>query len=94
MIRWPIPSDNEPSADESKRKKTPADREINMTMAQARATLAYIKWSEAAITFDRSDHTNHIQPLGRLYLVVSTIIGGTRLTKVLMDRSGLDILHS
>jgi hypothetical protein len=58
--RQPIPFIHEPSADESKRKKTPAGREINVNVTQARATLAYLKWSEAALTFGRSDHANHI----------------------------------
>jgi hypothetical protein len=83
--RQPIPFIHEPFADESKRKKTPVGREINVTMTQARAILAYLKWSEAVLTFGRSDHANHIQPPGRFPLVVNTIISETHLTKVLMD---------
>jgi hypothetical protein len=65
-----------------------------MMATQARATSAYLKWSEAAITFDRSDHANHIQPPGRFPLVASATVGETRLTKVLMDgESGLNVLY-
>ena len=81
--------------DESKREKTPAGREINMTATQARAILAYLKWLKAVITFDRSDHANHIQLSGRFPLVVSATVRETRLTKVLMDgESGLNVLYS
>jgi hypothetical protein len=66
-----------------------------MIVAQARTTLAYLKWSEAVITFDRSNHANHIQPPGQFLLVINAIVGGTCLTKVLMDReSGLNVLYS
>ena len=71
--------------DESKWEKTPIGREINMTTTQAKATPAYLKWSEAAIAFDRSNHANHIQPPRRFPLVVSVTVRETRLTKVLMD---------
>ena len=74
---------------------TLARREVNITIAQSKATLVYLKWSEAAITFDRSDHANHIQPPGRFPLVVSATVGEMRHTKVLMDGgSGLNVLYS
>jgi hypothetical protein len=65
-----------------------------MTTTQARATSTYLKWSKAAITFDRSNHANHIQPPGRFALVTSATVVETRLTKVLMDEgSGLNVLY-
>jgi hypothetical protein len=59
------------------------------------ATLAYLKWSENTITFDRSDHLDRI-PNPRSYpLIIDPIIAETRLTKVLMDGgSGLNILYA
>jgi hypothetical protein len=57
------------------------------------ATPAYLKWSEEAITFDRDDHPDYVPTPGRYPLVVSPVIGNTRLTKVLMDGgSSLNIL--
>lgn len=92
--RWPASSIGESSNDEPKRNQTLVEREINMAEAQGRATLAYQKWSETMITFDRSDHASHIQPLGQFPLNISIIISRTRLTKVLMDGgSGLKILY-
>lgn len=84
-----------PLANEPKRGREPATREVNMAMLQAKATPVYLKWSETAITFDRTDHSNHILQLGRFPLVVSTIVGETCLTKVLMDsRSSLNLLYA
>jgi hypothetical protein len=46
------------------------------------------------ITFDRSDHPDHVPQPGRFPLVVDPIIGTKRVTKVLMDGgSGLNILY-
>ena len=53
--------------------------------SQAKATPIYLKWLETMVTFDRSNHANHIQLPGWFPLIISTIVGGTRLTKVLMD---------
>jgi hypothetical protein len=65
-----------------------------MTATQARATSTYLKWSKAAITFDRSDHANHIQPPGWFALVASATVVETRLTKVLMNGgSRLNVLY-
>jgi hypothetical protein len=48
-----------------------------------------------AITFDQGDHPDHVPHLGRYPLVVSPIMGTTRLSKVLMDGgSGLSILYA
>jgi len=47
-----------------------------------------------AITFDQEDHLGRVPHPGRYPLVVSPIVGTTRLTKVLMDGdSGLNILY-
>lgn len=63
-------------------------------MPQAKAAPAYLKWSETRITFKKANHTNHIQQPGQFSLIVSTIVGTTRLTKVLMDgESGLNVLY-
>jgi hypothetical protein len=45
------------------------------------------KWSEEAITFDRSDHPDHILSLGHYPLIIDPVIADTRLIKVLMDGS-------
>ena len=49
------------------------------------ATPAFLRWSESAITFDRTDHPDAVPHLGRYPLVVDPIVGPKRLTKVLMD---------
>ena len=60
----------------------------------APVTPSYLKWSQTAITFDQSDHPAHVATPGQQALVVDPVIGGTRLTKVLMDGgSGLNILY-
>ena len=57
--------------------------------------LAYLRWSESAITFDRTDHPDAIPHPGRYPLVVDPIVGPKRLTKVLMDGgSGLNIMYA
>ena len=56
---------------------------------------AFLKWSKAAITFDRKDHLDHIPQLGQFPLVVDPIIGKTHLSRVLMDgESGLNLLYA
>ena len=61
----------------------------------ALATTTYLKWSKTPITFDQSDHLAHVATPGRQALVVDPVVGGTRLTKVLMDGgSGLNILYA
>ncbi|XP_045090314.1 uncharacterized protein [Aegilops tauschii subsp. strangulata] len=60
----------------------------------APATPTYLKWSKVPITFDQSDHPPSVATPWRQALVVDPVIGGTRLTKVLMDGgSGLNILY-
>ncbi|XP_020167738.1 uncharacterized protein [Aegilops tauschii subsp. strangulata] len=61
----------------------------------APATPTYLKWSKVPITFDQSDHPPLVATPGRQALVVDPVVGGTRLTKVLMDGgSGLNILYA
>jgi hypothetical protein len=94
VARQPIPPISKPSDDEPKLKPTSAGREVNVTAAQTKTVLAYLKWSETMITFDRTNHADNIQPPGRFPLIVSATIRGTRLTNVLMDEgSGLNILY-
>lgn len=66
-----------------------------MATPQTKAAPVYLKWSETVITFDRTNHSNHILQPGWFPLVVSTIVDKTRLTRVLMDgRSGLNLLYT
>ncbi|XP_020162218.1 uncharacterized protein [Aegilops tauschii subsp. strangulata] len=61
----------------------------------APGTTTYLKWSKTPITFDQSDHPAHAATPGRQVLVVDPVVGGTRLTKVLMDGgNGLNILYA
>ena len=55
---------------------------------------AFLRWSESAITFDRTDHPDAIPHPGRYPLVVNPIVEPKRLMKVLMDGgSGLNIMY-
>src|SRR6266536_828379 len=61
----------------------------------APATTMYLKWSKTPITFEQLDHPVHVATPGRQALVVDPVVGGTRLTKVLMDGgSGMNILYA
>jgi hypothetical protein len=58
------------------------------------ATLAYLDWSDRAITFDRDDHPDYIPKSGRYLLIVYPVINNTCLTKVLMDGgNNLNIIY-
>jgi hypothetical protein len=58
------------------------------------ATLAFLRWSRSAITFDRSDHPDNISHPGRYPLVIDPIIDKKHLSKVLMNGgSGLNIMY-
>jgi hypothetical protein len=49
---------------------------------------------EHPITFNRDDHPNHVIKAGRFPLVVSVVIGGVKMMKVLMDGGGgINILY-
>jgi hypothetical protein len=79
---------------ESKRRQKLTAREVNAAVL-GEAVLAFLKWSEAAITFDRKDHPDHILQLGRLPLVIDSIISKTHLSRVLMDGgSVLNLLYA
>ena len=55
----------------------------------------FLRWSESAITFDRTYHLESVPQPGRYPLVVDSTIGTKRLTKVLMDGgSGLNIMYT
>jgi hypothetical protein len=84
----------EPMVYESKSRQKLMAREVNV-VALGEAVLAFLKWSETAITFNRKDHPNHIPQPGRFPLIVDPIIGKTRLFRVLMDGgSGLNLLYA
>jgi hypothetical protein len=81
----------EPTAYDSMRQRKLEHQEI---YAAKPATLAFLDWSESAITFDRDDHPDCVPQSGRCPLVVDPIIGNTWLTMVLMDGgSGLNIMY-
>ena len=63
-------------------------------MAQP-ATPPFLRWSESAITFDRTDHPDTFPHPGRYPLIVDPIVGPKWLIKVLMDGgSDLNIIES
>src|SRR6266498_5808239 len=67
-------------------------REINAVIS---VTPKYLKWSEASITFDRSDHPDNIPHPGRYPLVLDPIVRIVKLNRVLIDSgSGLNILFA
>ena len=83
-----------PMVYESKCRQKLIAREVNV-VALGKAILAFLKWSETTITFDRKDHPNHIPQLGQLPLIVDLIISKTRLSRVLMDGgSGLNLFYA
>ena len=57
---------------DSKRRQKIARREVYATEP---ATPAFLRWSESAITFDRTDHPKSISQLGRYLLMVDPIVG-------------------
>ena len=80
------------AAYDSKRRQKVARHEVYTTKP---ATPPFLRWSESAITFDRTDHPDSVLHLGRYPLVVDLIVGPKRLTKVLMDGgSGLNIMYA
>jgi len=55
----------------------------------------FLRWSESAITFDRTDHPKSVPQPRRYPLMVDPIIGTKWLTKVLMDGgNGLNIMYA
>ena len=61
------------------------EKEVNVVDTIVAQT--WLRWSEMAITFDRDDHRDHVPHpgAGSYPLVVSPIVGTTRLSKVLMN---------
>ena len=77
---------------DSKRHQKVACREVYTAQL---ATPSFLRWSESAITFDRTDHPDRVPHPGRYPLVVDPIVGLNWLTKVLMDGgSGLNIMYA
>jgi hypothetical protein len=59
------------------------------------AAPVYLDWSDKPITFDQGDHSDRVPSLGKYPLIVDTVIGNVRLTKVLMDGgSNLNIIYA
>jgi hypothetical protein len=59
------------------------------------ATLVYLDWSDKPITFDQDNHPDYVPNPGRYPLVVDTVIGNARLSKVLMDGgNNLNIIYA
>src|SRR5437763_2963351 len=80
------------AAYESKRKQKLTAREINAVIP---VTPKYLKWLEAPITFDQSDHPDNIPYPGRYPLVLDPIIRTVKLNRVLIDGSNrLNILFA
>jgi hypothetical protein len=70
-------------------------RERHEVLAAEKAPPSFLDWSEDAITFSCEDHPNRIPNPGQYPLVVDSVIGNTRFSKVLMDGgSSLNILYA
>jgi len=83
---------SESAAYDSKHRRKLERREVYVAEP---ATPTFLDWSRSAITFDRSDHPEHVPQPGRYPLVVDPVVGTKHLTKVLMDGgSGLNILYA
>jgi hypothetical protein len=54
----------------------------------------YLRWSKRLITCNRDDHPNHVIEASWFPLVVNAVVGGIKMTKVLMDGgSDINILY-
>ena len=66
----------------------------HLIFATMAAVPIYLRWSERPITFNRDDHPNHVIEAGRFPLVISAVMGGIKMTKVLMHGgSVINILY-
>jgi hypothetical protein len=65
-----------PLAYESKRKQKLTEREINAVQPN---TPQYLRWSETAIKFDRSDHPDRVVHPGRYPLVLDPVVRNVKL---------------
>ena len=65
-----------------------------LIFATTPVVLVYLRWLERPITFNWDDHPDHVIEASWFPLVVSTIIGGVKITKVHMDGgSSINILY-
>nr|CAE03254.1 OSJNBa0011J08.9 [Oryza sativa Japonica Group] len=77
---------------ESKRKQKLTKREINAVQPN---TPQYLRWSEIAIKFDRSDHPDRVVHPGRYPLVLDLVVRNVKLRRTLIDGgSALNILFA
>ena len=80
------------AAYDSKRLQRVTRREVYTAKT---ATPPFLRWSESAITFDRTDHPDSVPHLGRYPLVIDLVVNPKHLTKVLMDGGrGLNIMYA
>ena len=69
--------------------------EHRVVFAAELATLAFLKWSDFSITFDRSDHPRHLPKPGRYPLVLAATIKEVKFNRVLIDGgSNLDLIFT
>nr|AAP03401.1 putative GAG-POL precursor [Oryza sativa Japonica Group] len=81
-----------PLAYESKRKQKLTEREINAVQPN---TPQYLRWSEIAIKFDRSDHPDRVVHPGQYPLVLDPVVRNVKLRRTLIDGgSTLNILFA
>nr|AAT73678.1 putative polyprotein [Oryza sativa Japonica Group] len=81
-----------PLAYESKRKQKLTEREINAVQPDMPQ---YLRWSEIAIKFDRSDHPDRVVHPGRYPLVLDPVVRNVKLRRTLIDGgSALNILFA
>ncbi len=81
-----------PLAYESKRKQKLTEREINAVQP---GTPQYLRWSEIAIKFDRSDHPDRVVHPGRYPLELDPVVRNVKLRRTLIDGgSALNILFA
>jgi hypothetical protein len=70
-------------------------RERYEVLAAEKSPPSFLYWLKDAITFSREDHPNRIPNPGQYPLVVDSVIGNSRFSKVLMDRgSSLSIMYA
>jgi hypothetical protein len=70
-------------------------REQLEVLTAEKAPPSFLNWSEDDITFSREDHPNRIPNPGQYPLVVDSVIGNKRFSKVLMgEGSNLNILYA
>jgi hypothetical protein len=69
-------------------------REQHEVLGAEKAPPSFLDWSGDTITFNHEDHLNRIPNPGQFPLVIDSVIGNARFSKVLMDGgSSLNILY-